>query len=283
MLLFLAACGLISRPTPTAPPTDMQPLPIDWGTGPADMFLALTKQPPDGATEAFAWWQQEEAKGATDRLGPPIGIATLLREDYAVWNVVEIDSNELRPGGGLPPMALQAGRIPDDEKRGLLVATLYEGLLERIENSKEFAHRVGEDLPAWRIGLRLTPDVPWSTVHEVTYTAGQSQYAHYCFVGSGTFEALQQRCFELEPIPWPGRPAPPPPVEVVVRPGSAWRVRPTEEERIELGGTAFDDAPPVVLLRVEDPSIPAGDVATWIGELGRAGVGRTQVRISGSD
>ncbi len=284
MLLLLAACGLLTRPTPTAPPTEMPPLDIDWGTGAADMFVSIERDPPDGAAEAITWWhgpEGEKPKGATDRLGPPIGVATLLREEWAVWNVLEIDQNELRQGGDRRPIALTGGRIPDEEKRGRLVSTLYDTLLTRIEGNKALEARSGVDLPPFRLGLRVDPEVPWTTMEEVLFTAGQAQFGHQCFVGAGTYEALQQRCFELEPIPFPGRPVPTPDAVVVVRPGSAWRIHGDREERLDDSGAGLADAPALVLLKVESPEMPAGDVARWLGVIGRAGVETTWVDLSG--
>ena len=289
MVLFLAACGLFSRPTPTLPETQLAPLPIHWSTGAADMFIGIHRSPPDGAVDGVIWWHGpdgEKPPGATDRLGPPIGVATLLRENYADWNILEVDRTSLRMGGDTRPIQMADGRIPADDKRGELISALDETLLTRVEGGLEFEARTNLDLPPWRVGLRVAPDVPWATMQEVIFTAAQARYAEPCFVGGGTYEAMEQRCFRLETLAMPGRPAAAPDAQVVVSSEGA-RVDGEASGPLDEDASALQGAE-LVLLRVQDSDVPAGKVAHWIGVLARAGVDvhlriRTDAEVAGEE
>lgn len=74
--------------------------------------------------------------------------------------------------------------VPAEEKKGQMISTLYDRLLEKAETAKELGSRTGQgDLDfKGQILMQIDKDMPFSVVREVMYTAGQAQFGEFRFV-----------------------------------------------------------------------------------------------------
>lgn len=83
-----------------------------------------------------------------------------------------------------PETGEETVQIPDDQKTGQLVDTLYDRLLEKAETAKELGSRAGTDELDFKGQILLQCDrrLPFSVVREVMYTAGQAQFGEFRFV-----------------------------------------------------------------------------------------------------
>jgi biopolymer transport protein ExbD len=80
--------------------------------------------------------------------------------------------------------------VPDDEKRGQLIAKLYDMMLEKAETAKDLGARTGSDDFDFKgeVLLQVDKRMPFTIVREVMFTAGQAQFSNFRFVvikGSG--------------------------------------------------------------------------------------------------
>jgi len=80
--------------------------------------------------------------------------------------------------------------VPDDEKRGQLIAKLYDLMLSKAETAKDLGAKTGsEDFDfKGEVLLQVDKRMPFSVVREVMFTAGQAQFGNFRFVvikGSG--------------------------------------------------------------------------------------------------
>ena len=98
---------------------------------------------------------------------------------------------------GVPVISLENGPqgaiIPENETKGQLVLTLYDELLEHAERRKDLGSQlngllIGDPfLFNGKIALTLDRRVPFSTVRQVMYTAGQAQFGHFQFIVDNPF------------------------------------------------------------------------------------------------
>ena len=73
--------------------------------------------------------------------------------------------------------------IPDDEKRGQLVSTLYDVLLEKAETAKDLGARTGGAFDfKGEILLQCDRRLPFSVIREVMFTSGQAQFGNFRFI-----------------------------------------------------------------------------------------------------
>jgi hypothetical protein len=74
--------------------------------------------------------------------------------------------------------------VPDGEKRGQLISTLYDVLLEKAENAKDLGVRTGSEEFEFKGEVLLQCDrrLPFSVIREVMFTAGQAQFGNFRFV-----------------------------------------------------------------------------------------------------
>ena len=74
--------------------------------------------------------------------------------------------------------------VPEDEKRGQLINTLHEALLDKAESAKNLGTQSGSDEHAFKGRLLIQCDkkLPFSILREVMYTAGQAQFSEFKFV-----------------------------------------------------------------------------------------------------
>lgn len=75
-------------------------------------------------------------------------------------------------------------RVPEDEKRGQLIPTLYDVLLEKAESAKDLGARAGQEEFEFKGEILLQCDkrLPFSVIREIMFTAGQAQFANFRFV-----------------------------------------------------------------------------------------------------
>lgn len=93
------------------------------------------------------------------------------------------------------------GVVPEDLKRGVLITSLYDRLLEKYETERMLADtrqtlsvltqhpeltRVGELL------VSVDQDAPFSVVREVLYTAGQARFGTFLFVTHNPWEDTER-------------------------------------------------------------------------------------------
>lgn len=75
-------------------------------------------------------------------------------------------------------------RVPEDEKRGQLISSLYDVLLEKAENAKDLGVRSGQAEFEFKGEILLQCDkrLPFSVIREIMFTAGQAQFGNFRFV-----------------------------------------------------------------------------------------------------
>lgn len=74
--------------------------------------------------------------------------------------------------------------VPAGEKRGQLISSLYERLLEKAETAKDLAMRTGSEEFEFKGEVLLQCDkrLPFSVIREVMFTAGQAQFGNFRFI-----------------------------------------------------------------------------------------------------
>jgi biopolymer transport protein ExbD len=74
--------------------------------------------------------------------------------------------------------------IPDEEKRGQLISTLYDVLLEKAETAKDLGARTGSSDFDFKGEVLLQCDrrLPFSVIREVMFTSGQAQFGNFRFI-----------------------------------------------------------------------------------------------------
>jgi len=74
--------------------------------------------------------------------------------------------------------------VPEDEKKGQLIPTLFDRLTEKAESAKAIAEASGSSEHEFkgRILLQCDKKLPFSVIREVMYTAGQAQFGEFKFV-----------------------------------------------------------------------------------------------------
>lgn len=74
--------------------------------------------------------------------------------------------------------------VPASEKRGQLISSLYERLLEKAETAKDLAMRTGAEEFEFKGEVLLQCDkrLPFSVIREVMFTAGQAQFGNFRFI-----------------------------------------------------------------------------------------------------
>jgi hypothetical protein len=78
--------------------------------------------------------------------------------------------------------------VPVDEKKGQLVPSLYDVLLEKAETAKNLggdaAARTGSEQFEFKGDVLLQCDkrIPFSVIRDVMFTAGQAQFGNFRFV-----------------------------------------------------------------------------------------------------
>ncbi len=74
--------------------------------------------------------------------------------------------------------------IPADEKRGQLISSLYDILMEKAQTAKDIGARSGSDELDFKgeILLQVDKRMPFAVVREVMFTAGQAQFGNFRFV-----------------------------------------------------------------------------------------------------
>jgi hypothetical protein len=90
----------------------------------------------------------------------------------------------------LVPGEDDALEVPEEEKRGQLIAKLFDVLLEKAETAKDLGVRTGNSEYEFKGEVLLQCDkrLPFSVIREVMFTAGQAQFGNFRFVvikGSG--------------------------------------------------------------------------------------------------
>ncbi|MFT4628061.1 MAG: serine/threonine protein kinase [Myxococcota bacterium] len=83
--------------------------------------------------------------------------------------------------GGVQLLPIVDGSIPEEAKRGQLISTLYDDLLERAESTK-FLAELGGPAFTGRLVIAVDRRVPFRTVREVMFTAGQAQFGEFLFL-----------------------------------------------------------------------------------------------------
>jgi biopolymer transport protein ExbD len=73
--------------------------------------------------------------------------------------------------------------VPDDEKRGQLISSLYDVLLEKAETAKDLGARTGGAFDfRGEILLQCDRRLPFSVIREVMFTSGQAQFGNFRFI-----------------------------------------------------------------------------------------------------
>lgn len=78
--------------------------------------------------------------------------------------------------------------VPEEEKKGQLVPSLYDVLLEKAETAKDLGgqaqQRTGSDTFEFKGDVLLQCDkrIPFSVIRDVMFTAGQAQFGNFRFV-----------------------------------------------------------------------------------------------------
>ena len=78
--------------------------------------------------------------------------------------------------------------VPESEKKGQMISSLYDVMLEKAETAKEIGQRAtaaGASADAefkGQVLLQCDKNLPFAVVREVMYTAGQAQFGEFKFV-----------------------------------------------------------------------------------------------------
>jgi biopolymer transport protein ExbD len=102
------------------------------------------------------------------------------RKDIVVDGTWVLDlQRSVNEGSGAEEMI-----VPDDEKKGQLIAKLYDILLEKAETAKDLGAQTGSEEFAFKgeVLLQVDKRMPFSVVREVMFTAGQAQFSNFRFV-----------------------------------------------------------------------------------------------------
>ena len=180
--LLLIGCDLLS-PTPIPEPLALSvglPAAQHAGSTPARDFLHLapSAQPTEAEHEALCAWMRGEA--TDDRIAQ-----TLQARGDMGFALLEVSSTEIRLGGTVV-LSLTDEVVPADARRGHLVSALYDRLFTETETRKSTAARCRAEADHPRsILLAIAPGVPFETVRQVLYTAGQAEIGAFYLMVSG--------------------------------------------------------------------------------------------------
>jgi len=118
-------------------------------------------------------------------LAPKLAVNVVIsRKDIVVdggW-VLDLDQTIDEETGG------ELIAVPEDEKKGQLVPSLYDVLLEKAETAKnlggEASQRTGSEQFEFKGDVLLQCDkrIPFSVIRDVMFTAGQAQFGNFRFV-----------------------------------------------------------------------------------------------------
>jgi len=122
---------------------------------------------------------------STAEKSPKLAVNVVVsRKDIVVDGEFVIDLEQTVDDNGA-----QTIEVPDDEKRGQLIAKLYDLMLAKAETAKDLGAKAGEDFEfKGEVLLQVDKRMPFSVVREVMFTAGQAQFGNFRFVvikGSG--------------------------------------------------------------------------------------------------
>lgn len=92
------------------------------------------------------------------------------------YAALDIGLDGLYISGEMLPVQMDAGVITDDDRRGDLIAGLYDRLLPLAEAHKDIEERCRRHRFEGELLLGVDRRLPWETVKEVVFTAGQAQY-----------------------------------------------------------------------------------------------------------
>jgi hypothetical protein len=193
--LLLIGCELLApAPTPLALSVAL-PEAQHAGRVPARRFLQPHRRSEisDSETEALCAWLKGSAQD--DRIAEKLQARGELR-----FSLLEASAAGIRLGG-TPVMSLTDGRVPEDERRGMLISPLYEELLDSTEAQAVLVETCqlprAEDLMGFSLLLAIDPALPFETVRQILYTAGQARSGSFYVAVDGPAG---------EPLP-PGDPA----------------------------------------------------------------------------
>ena len=122
---------------------------------------------------------------STAEKSPKLAVNVVVsRKDIVVDGEFVIDLEQTVDDNGA-----QTIEVPDDEKRGQLIAKLYDLMLAKAETAKDLGAKAGEKFEfEGEVLLQVDKRMPFSVVREVMFTAGQAQFGKFRFVvikGSG--------------------------------------------------------------------------------------------------
>ena len=183
MLPFLLAGCALFAPAPKPLPLSVGlPTAQHAGSIPARDFLHLLHgaAPSDTEHEALCAWMRGEAED--DRIAE-----TLHARGDMGFALLELSGAEIRLGGTVV-MPLTDGVVPAEERRGMMVSRLYDGLLDQIETRKSTAARCQiptDESRTLPVLVAVDPGVPYETVTQLLYTAGQAQVGAFYVVVDG--------------------------------------------------------------------------------------------------
>ncbi len=135
----------------------------------------------------------EQLEAGASALTDAQALACFDGEDISADASMSLALVEVRGDGvklwGRDVMALQAGAPLDDQRKGLMLAPLYDALLAPADDMKAWAARgctpwalEGEEAEfQGRLLVAAEPGVPMDTVTAVVYTAGQAQFSQVAF------------------------------------------------------------------------------------------------------
>ena len=138
---------------------------------------------------------------------------------------------------GVPVLRLDQRRIPEDEKRGMVVTKAYDRLLEKRETAMALAVAMEQDTPH-EILFQVDASTPWSEVAPLMVTAGQSQFSEFHLLGdtglqwpprSGPLPGEKVGASVVVRLPAIGPDVSTPPMVVL---GETWRVTHGHEARV---------------------------------------------------
>ena len=136
----------------------------------------------DAELEAWCGWRGEDEKERT--------IETLMDRGNMGFSIIEANTTGIWVSGERV-LSLQDGLVQDADHRGMSLTGLYNVLLDSVELKKQLQYRCGQGLATnLATMLAIDPTLPFETIQQIVYTAGQAQIEHFDVVVDGPAGAL---------------------------------------------------------------------------------------------
>ena len=171
--VFFALNPTLLKPEPPRPLTLHPVLPKAQHAGSLPVLDLLSYRPTDDdrVQERLCAHLEEDPTDERE-------IAWLQERDAAGWRVLEVRGTDLRLDGAVV-LTMSDAAVHERHLSGQLILPLYDQLLELAEGEKAVGEMCRVERRWYELLLAVEPGVPWSTLRQVMYTAGQAQFGGF--------------------------------------------------------------------------------------------------------